>query len=87
MDTATGERVIFLLGGSKMTIKVHSSIPIYERSGDVTEAPHKDCLTVQSHWNRNEFVILHLAEEMTITVNASDLCAAIQNAQNSNKFG
>ena len=69
-----------------MAIKVNSAVPIQERSGELVETPIKDCLRVASHWNRSEWVILHLADAMTITVAASDLVAAIKNAQNTSKF-
>ena len=34
-------------------------------------------LTVKSHWNRKEFVLLNFRNDITITVSASDLISAI----------
>ncbi len=65
-----------------MSIKVTSTVPTYERNGKEEPVSCRRPISVSSHWNRKVFVILHLTEDETVTVAASDLIAAIKNAQN-----
>lgn len=62
-------------------IKVQSVMNIYEIDGKDTSGLELPKLTVASHWNRNNFVVLEVGGKR-YTVEASDLRAAIQNATN-----
>lgn len=42
-------------------------------------------VVVESHWNNERFVVLHIGTK-TVTVGANDILAAIKNATNSNRF-
>ncbi len=74
---------INLDGGVQMSsIDVRSEIEIYEVDGKEVELgidPPK--LVVESHWNRDEFVVLTL-DGKSVTVEADKLRKAIENATN-----
>lgn len=65
-------------------IKVESKVEIYEVAGKDTDNMNKGrpVLKVSGHWNRNTMVVLQVGEQETISVVASDLLAALQNATN-----
>ena len=65
-------------------IKVDNEVNIYEDHGQEVPLGNKR-LHVESHWNRNEMVVLTIGEER-VTVSAKDLEAAIANARNSARF-
>ena len=50
-------------------------------SYDSLDKTRDDALTVQNHWNSNRLVVLKIGNE-EVTVNASDLIKAINNATN-----
>lgn len=63
-------------------IKVTSDLIVYEFDG--TDSAYKrDCpsLSVRSHWNRDNFVVIAVGDHK-YTVSGRDLVAAIVNAQN-----
>lgn len=64
-------------------IKVENTVTIYERDGqEVKTVGDAIGLKVLSHWNRRDFIVLQLANGKAISVVASDLQKAIQNAMN-----
>jgi hypothetical protein len=65
-------------------INVSSAMPIYERDGKETDPVERPTLSVFSHWNRQELIIL-VFDDLHITVNVRDLKAAIENATNTAK--
>lgn len=66
-------------------IDVVNEVKVYEKRGrDTPLVGDEPPLTVRSHWNRNEFVRLVIAD-VDITVNAADLQAAINNATNTGR--
>jgi hypothetical protein len=68
-------------------IYVMNEVEPYEVNGNEANGlrSSKNLLRVESHWNRSEFVVLRY-EEKNITVKASDLIVAINNATKTNKF-
>ena len=74
-------------------IKSINEVEILEINGkDICRLPQAERpdpkLTVVSHWNYKEFVVLHHGETgEKITVNSNDLIAAITNAKNTNRHG
>jgi len=69
-------------------IKVTNEVEPYERNGDDFECglkSKKPIIKVESHWNRQEFVIIQIADGDSFTVVASDMIAAINNATNSRR--
>lgn len=68
-------------------VKVRSDIQVYEIDGtEVTVGLPDQIMTVESHWNRNEMVILSFGERK-VTISASDLEKAIKNATNLRVLG
>lgn len=66
-----------------MNIKVENEIYIYEINGKETRGIiDENKFTVSSHWNRNEMVVLQNADGDKITVSASELKRAVENATN-----
>lgn len=63
-----------------MKMKITTEITIYEVDSKTT-AVVRPQVTIKSHWSRNEMVILRL-DDKDITVKASDLKKAIENATN-----
>ncbi len=59
-----------------MSIKVESAVKIYE-----DDEPSDKKIIVSSHWNDNDFVVIKIGKK-SATVIASDMIAAIKNAQN-----
>lgn len=66
-------------------IDVENKIRIYEINDEEVDWNENHKLTIRSHWNRNEMVVLEL-DGKKIGVVARDLEAAIQNAKNVNRF-
>lgn len=67
-------------------IKVENKQQVYEIDGkDVTGPRDEYQLTVASHWNRPEFVVIKFGDN-SYTVVANDIIAAIQNAKNTNRY-
>ena len=69
-------------------IKVTNEIKLYELYGKQMDKLFDTVIPlfiVESHWNEGGKVVVTLGGE-TVTVVASDLIAAIQNATNSNRF-
>jgi len=66
-------------------IKVKQEIEIYEENDEEVPIGIDKSLSVESHWNWNERVILRLGKRR-ITVIGRDLITAIQNAMNTNRF-
>jgi len=66
-------------------IKVSQTIRIYEENDKEVPIKIDKYMGVESHWNRDERVILVIDGER-ITVIAADLEAAISNATNINRF-
>ena len=66
-------------------IKVTQTVDILEENGKEVSLGKSPCIEVRSHWNHNEWVVLVVGER-SITVEADDLEAAIENATNINRF-
>jgi len=65
----------------KLSIKVSSAVRIYERDADDIKIGEEASIEILSHWNVNSFVVLKF-DRINITVDASDLKKAIDNAIN-----
>jgi hypothetical protein len=67
-------------------IKVINEVEPYEINGNELHEvkSKKQLLMVESHWNRREFVVLTFGD-INLTVKASDVIQAVNNASNSNK--
>jgi hypothetical protein len=65
-----------------MTIKVQSLVTIYEVDGEECVGLDMPTLTVRSHWNHSAYVEIEGLDGKRLTVAASELMAAIQNAKN-----
>lgn len=61
-------------------IKVKCEVQIYP-----DDAPPKEKLTVENHWNYNDRVVLTIGDKSIIVV-ARDLHTALNNATNNNRF-
>jgi len=69
-------------------INVSSTIRIHEVNIQGPVPPAMEHMTVLSHWNEKDLVVLKLpCSPNSYTVNRWDLEAAIQNAANANRFG
>jgi len=66
-------------------IKVKQTVEIYEENGEEIPLGISKHMTVESHWNRDEWVILVIGRRR-ITVLVADLQAALVNATNTNRF-
>lgn len=64
-----------------MKIKVSNKLKIYEVNGTEPKPIDGPQLEVLSHWNRQAFVVLKFGSD-EVTVLASDLDKAIENAKN-----
>ena len=64
-----------------MQIKVINEVKVYEVDNEELAVGKYPKLKIKSHWNRSSFVILEF-EGKDITVVASSLAKAIQNATN-----
>lgn len=62
-------------------MKVVSKIQIYEIDGQDVDLKKQEILSIESHWNYHDFVVLHFGDK-EITVNAEELIKAINNAGN-----
>ena len=63
-------------------------IEIYEINGTEEKGlrSHQRKVRVREHWNRQEFVVLQIDEGTEVTVLASQLVRAIENAQNAHGY-
>lgn len=66
-------------------IKVTNEVNICELNGKEAPLAKRETLVVKSHWNMDRLVVLQIGDS-EITVNASDLMAAIGNATHVNRF-
>lgn len=66
-------------------IKVKQTVEIYEENGKEIPIGTNKSIRVESHWNRDESVILVFGRKH-ITVIGQDLITAINNAMNTNRF-
>jgi hypothetical protein len=66
-------------------IKISQQVQIYEEDDREIPLGQHRYMGVESHWNRNEMVILEIGKER-VTVLAGDLRAALENAKNTNRF-
>ena len=60
-----------------------NKIDVYEINGEETKISRPVC-EVTEHWNRKEFVRIGIGDK-TITIMASDLIRAVNNAQNAHQ--
>ena len=67
-------------------IKVTSEVKIYEIGGKEVKLGTNKVLSIESHWNKSDFVNITLPGFDPITVPAGDLKAAIENAQNASRY-
>ncbi len=67
-------------------IEVTSVIKVYELNGKETAPGATANLTVMSHWNRREFVVLVLPDGSKLSITAKDMKAALENATNSARW-
>lgn len=66
-----------------MRMKVQSEVRVYERDGAEVPVGSHAVITISSHWNRSDLVVLQVdGSAATITVTARELEAAIRNAMN-----
>ena len=68
-------------------IKVSNSVKVYEVDGKEIKSLDYPQIKVDSHWNRNEFIVLQSEDGKKYTVCSRDLIAAIENATNINRYG
>jgi hypothetical protein len=74
--------------GRSQMIKVVNEVNVLETNGQEVETKvggDEQRLIVASHWNYSSKVVLAYGGE-TITVNASDLIMAVENARNTNRL-
>ena len=67
-----------------------AKVPLFEIDGNNTDTVDTPSMEVISHWNDDGLVVLKVEQKSgtgTVTVRASDLKAAIANAQNSGARG
>ena len=62
--------------------EVETKIKIYEVNGEETKINKDPHLSVRSHWNYHDFVVISFDDDNEITVVADDLIKAIENAKN-----
>ncbi len=62
-------------------MKVVNTIEVYELDGHDTQLIDRPLLSVQSHWNREQFVVLEFSGAR-VTVSKDELSKAIENASN-----
>lgn len=63
-------------------IEVTARVQVYEVNGEEVKSIVASYVNIKSHWNRNDMVVLEFKNGVTLTVVASDLEKAIQNATN-----
>ena len=66
-------------------MKTTSEIEIYETNGEESPIANYPLMTVESHWNRNEMIVLKIGKK-SVTVLADELKKAIDNATNIRRF-
>lgn len=62
-------------------IEVVSKIQIYEIDGEETNIRKQESLTIQSHWNYHDLIVIRYGDK-SLTVNKEDLMKAVVNAGN-----
>ena len=62
-------------------IKVTQEVDIFEINGEEIEPDEHKIISVNSHWSRDEWVVLAVGGKL-YTIFADDLRVAIENAQN-----
>jgi len=67
-------------------MEVISKIKIHEIGGSKLEVGAVKVLVIEAHWNRNDLVSITFPGFDTIAVKGEDLKAAIENAQNTNRY-
>lgn len=70
----------------KIMINVSSKVKIHEIGGSQLEVGAEKILVIESHWNRVDLINIILPGFDIISVHADDLKAAIENAQNANRY-
>ena len=66
-------------------VKVKQEIEVYEIDGEAVGIGETVSMAVNSHWNRNEFVVIGFnGKELTVV--GDDLKTAIKNAENSGRI-
>lgn len=65
-----------------MRVKIQQQIKVYEKDGKEIAGGDVPTISVHSHWNHNDMVIL-VVEGKTVTVCGTDLIKAVNNARNS----
>jgi hypothetical protein len=69
-----------------VVIEVINELTIYEIDGKAVAIRDTPTLTVKSHWNDPEWIILCTPDGRRFTLNAKDMRAAIENAANTRRF-
>ncbi len=67
-------------------IEVENKVELYELNGDEISGIDRPTITVKSHWNDDDFVII-VIDNKEYTVAENDIITAIKNACNINKHG
>lgn len=62
-------------------MKVKNEITIYEVNGKEISGLDRPVVSIENHWSRSSFVVI-VVNGTSVTVPASDLRKAIQNATN-----
>lgn len=62
-------------------MEVLSKIQIYEIDGKDVDLKKQESLSIQSHWNYHDFIVISYGPK-SITVNKEDLIKAVVNAGN-----
>lgn len=62
-------------------MNVKTEINVYEENGQDVPVGETKKISVESHWNRKNFVVIKIGKK-TVTVVGSHLSEAISNAQN-----
>lgn len=62
-------------------IKVAQEVKVYEVNEEEVGVGKEEHITVDSHWNRREFVVIGFGDKK-LTVVGNNLQTAIENAQN-----
>lgn len=63
-------------------IKVTCEVAVAERDGKDLPTGTQQALTVASHWNKSDMVVLTIPGHGTVTVFGPDLARAVGNAMN-----
>lgn len=66
----------------KKMMDVVNKIKIYEIDDEEVESNEDKFLTISSHWNEKDMVNIQIEDGKIVTVSATDLYKAIENATN-----